>query len=81
VRLSREFARALPKTLVYEHPSLQKLTEHLLEVLFPASSTELSRTSAEKRLDPAGRDPMMDTPQDEISRLLDEELATLPTRC
>ncbi|WP_394832460.1 type I polyketide synthase [Pendulispora rubella] len=71
-RFSRDLAQRLPKTLIYDHPTLQRLTEHLLGVLFPPGDTvQTARAEANALGALAGAS------HETIQSLLDEELASL----
>jgi hypothetical protein len=72
-RLSHDLSRRLPKTLIYDHPTLQGLTDHLLGMSFPDPGPEPPPEPSRAVAD----DEIADASADTIQRLLDEELAGL----
>ncbi|WP_394843019.1 type I polyketide synthase [Pendulispora brunnea] len=69
-RFSSDLALRLPKTLIYDHPTLQRLTEHLLGVLFPPEAQPAREALA-------ALDALEGASHETIQSLLDEELASL----
>nr|AIT55261.1 GulD [Pyxidicoccus fallax] len=74
-RLSRDLARQLPKTLIYDHPTLHALTDHLLGVLFPEPAQASVRPAASG--DAPSYEDIANASADTIQSLLDAELASL----
>ncbi|BCL17964.1 type I polyketide synthase [Micromonospora sagamiensis] len=57
--LGRLVGRSLPSTLAFDHPTVTKLTDHLLGELFPEPTTPA----------PAARTPASDAPDDLVARV------------
>ncbi len=82
IRLSGDLDCRLPKTLVYDHPTLQSLTEHLLGVVFPEATLDPVRVRPRGAgdgipIDRSAHDAIANASADTIQSLLDEELAGL----
>jgi acyl carrier protein len=66
----------IPLTLTFDYPTIERLAEHLLNLVFPVPTTEsaVSRPDPEKSLD---SDALSDA---ELEKLLDDRLSALENR-